>query len=241
MTSYLRKTCASFAVGLLVTGCAAAPEKPDSFAVPVQPTCFSLSEALEATEIKGLLKYEWRTRLERGAYVAVHESERGTYFRGPPGAVLIYQPTMLDKPSSPASHMTVNGGVFVPRDGSQPELYTYITDKSVDKVTPPAGASCATAVVVRDPVSKGVSVKDYAIFGGASGALGGLAAHDKAPNSSMRQTVGVGAAGGSAAMAIVGALINMDVGKIGSHSPTTDPKFNARLATLARTAAPFAQ
>jgi hypothetical protein len=240
MTLNLRKTCCVLA-GLLVTGCATQLEKPDSLAVPAQPTCFSLPEALEATEIKGLFKIEWRTRLERGAYVAVHENELGTYFRGPPGGVFIYQPTMLGKPSSPTTHMTVNGGVFVPRDGSQPQPYAYISDKSVEKVTPPVGASCATAVVVRDPVSKGVSVTDYAIFGGAAGARGGLAAHYAVPNSSMGQTVGVGAAGGSAAMAIVGALINMDVGKIGSHALTADPKFNAQLATVARTAAQLAQ
>jgi hypothetical protein len=53
--------------------------------------------------------------------------------------------------------------------------------------------------------------------------------------------VGVGAAGGAIGMAIVGALINMDLGKIGPHSPTIDPKFNAELAAVARTAAPLAQ
>jgi hypothetical protein len=240
MTS-LRKTYACLAAGLLVAGCAAPLEKPESIAVPAHPTCFSLREALEATELKGLFKIEWRTRLERGAYVAVHENERGTYFRGPPGAVFMYQPKMLDKPSGPLTHLTVNGGVFVPRDGSQPGVYAYITDQSVEKVTPPVGASCATAVVVRDPVSKGVSVKDYAIYGGAGGALGGVAAHAKVPGSSLGQTVGVGAAGGAIGMAIVGALINMDLGKIGPHSPTIDPKFNAELAAVARTAAPLAQ
>jgi len=241
MTSNVRKTCAFLAAGLLLSGCATSLQQPDSLTVPAQPTCFSLSEPIEATELKGLLKYEWRTRLERGAYVAVHENERGTYFRGPPGAVFIYQPTMLHKPSNPTTHMTGNGGVFVPRDGSQPVLYTYVTAESVEKVTPPAGASCATAIVVRDPVSKSVSVKDYAIAGGAGGALGGLAAHQKVPGSSMGQSVGVGAVGGSAAMAIVGAMINMDVGKIHDLPPTTDPKFNAQLATVARSAAALAQ
>lgn len=240
MTLTLRKTYVCIAVSLL-TGCATSLQKPDALATPAQPTCFSLAEALEATEIKGLLKYEWRTRLERGAYVAVHENERGTYFRGPPGGVFIYQPTMLEKPSGPLTHLTVNGGVFVPRDGSQPEVYAYITDKSVEKVTPPAGASCATAVVVRDPVSKGVSVQDYAIGGGLGGAAGGLVLREKYPHASLKQTVGVQAVGGAAAMAIVGAMINMDVGKIGNHAPTTDAKFNAELATITRTAAPLAQ
>ena len=240
MTSTLRKTCACLAVGLLLSGCATS-QKPESLAVPAQPTCFSLPEPLEATQIAGLLKIEWRTRLERGAYVAVHENERGTYFRGPPGGVFIYQPKMLDKPASFFTHVNVNGGVFVPRDGSQPEVYTYITDKSVEKVTPPEGASCATAVLARDPVSKGVSVRDYAIGGAAGGALGGLVAHTRLPNSSLGGTVGVGAAGGAIGMAIVGAMINMDMGKIGPHSPTIDPKFNAELATVVRTAAPLAQ
>jgi len=240
MTSTLRKTCACLALGLLLSGCATS-QKPESLAVPAQPTCFSLPEPLEATQIAGLLKIEWRTRLERGAYVAVHENERGTYFRGPPGGVFIYQPKMLDKPSGPFTHLTVNGGVFVPRDGSQPELYTYITDQSVDKVTPPVGASCATAVVVRDPVSKGVSVKDYAIFGGAAGTLAGVEVHNKMPNSSVSQTMAAGAAGGAAGMALIGAMINMEVGKIGAHSPKIDPTFNAQLATAARTAAPLAR
>jgi hypothetical protein len=240
MTSKLRKTCAALAVGLLVTGCATS-QKPDSLAVPAQPTCFSLLDPLEATELKGLLKIEWRTRLERGAYVAVHENERGTYFRGPPGGVFLYQPKMLEKPSSPFTHLTVNGGVFVPRDGSQPEVYVYMTDQSVEKVTPPVGASCATAVVVRDPVSKGVSVKDYVLLGGAAGALGGAAASINLPNSSVRKNVAAGAVGGAAAMGIVAAMVNMEVGRIGAHSPTIDPKFNADLATVTRTAAPLAQ
>lgn len=240
MTLPIRKTCLLLAAGLLLTGCASL-ENPQSLAVPAEPTCFSLAEALEAKEIKGLFKIEWRTRLERGAYVAVHENARGTYFRGPPGGLMIYQPTMLEKPSGPGTHMTVNGGVFVPRDGSQPEVYAYITDQSVEKSTPPEGASCATAVVVRDPVSKGVSVKDYTIYGGASGALAGVKVHNKYPNSSRGETIGVGAAGGAAAMAIVGAMINMEVGKIGDHAPKIDPKFNAELAAVARTAAPLAQ
>ena len=241
MTSTLRKTCACLALGLLLSGCATS-QKPESLAVPAQPTCFSLPEPLEATQIAGLLKIEWRTRLERGAYVAVHENERGTYFRGPPGGVFIYQPKMLDKPSGPFTHLTVNGGVFVPRDGSQPELYTYITDQSVDKVTPPVGASCATAVVSRDPLSKGaVSVKDYALAGGAAGLGGGIAAHNQVAGSSRAQTLGLGAAGGAATTAIIASMINMEVGKIGGHAPTIDPKFNAQLATAVRTAAPFAQ
>lgn len=241
MTSRLHKTCACLVVGFLVSGCATQLAAPEALATPANPTCFSLLEPLEATELKGLLKIEWRTRLERGAYVAVHEDTRGTYFRGPPGAMLIYQPKMLDKPSGPTSHMTVNGGVFVPHDGSQPVMYNYLTAQSVEKTTPPAGASCATAVIVRDPVSKGVSVKDYAVLGGAAGAQGGVAAHGATPGSSMKQTVGVGAVGGAAAMAIVGTLMNMDVGKIGAHAPTTDLKFNAELATAARSAAPLAQ
>lgn len=239
MTLSICRISLAAALCLLATGCATSLEKPETMAVPAQASCFSLAEPLEATEIRGLFKYEWRTRIERGAYVAAHENERGTYFRGPPGAIFIYQPTMLHKPSNPTTHMTVNGGVFVPRQGGQPELYTYITDQSVQKVTPPEGANCATAIVSRDPVSKGVSVKDYAILGGAAGARGGLTAHQAVPNSSMGQAVGVGAIGGSAAMAIVGALINMEVGKIGPHGPSADAKFNGQLATAARTAAPL--
>lgn len=241
MNLNLHKISACLVVSVLMAGCETAAVKPDTLATPAVAACFTIAEPIESTQIVGLLKYEWRTRLERGAYVAIHEDARDTYFRGPPGALLIYQPSQMHKPSSLFTHITVNGGVFVPRDGSQPEIYNYFTQQSVEKVTPPVGASCANAVVVRDPQSKGVSVKEYALGGGLGGAAGGAAAYAKAPGAGLGQTVGVGAAGGAIGMAVVGAIINHDMGKIAPHAPSTDAKFNAQLAALAKTAQPLPQ
>ena len=150
---YVTATAALFAAYLL-TGCGSAPVKPETLAVPVKSRCFSLPSALEGVEIRGLMRFVWHTRLERGAYISVHENAQGTYFRGPPGGVRVYQPTMLHKPAGLGTHITYDGGVFVPRDGTQPLLYTYFSLEPVPFIVPPEGASCDSAVLVRNPEGK---------------------------------------------------------------------------------------
>ena len=224
---------------LTIGGCAAPLVTPEALSVPAVPLCFTLTEALEGKSAPlGLVNEQVMVRLERGAYVAVRENERGTYFRGPPGGIQFYNADPKQR-IVPATLLTHDGGVFLPRDGSPAEPFIYIAHGSVPPVVPPVGASCATAAVVRDPASKEVRILDYAIVGGAAGATGGLAVYGaKSGSVGLGKSVGVGAASGLAAGAVIGAILQWESGKIKQHPPYPDPAFNARLAEAKREAQP---
>lgn len=228
------------AVGLL-SGCASSLVKPESMAIPAKLTCFLLPVPLESTEKRGLLDIVWNTRLERGPYVSAHEDARGTYFRGPPGTVHVYQPEHIDKPPSVLTGMHYDGGIYVPRDGSQPALYTYFSAQSMPVVVPPKEADCTNAVVVRDPGGTGISVTGYAIGGGIGGAAGGLMgrAASGGKNFSYGQSAGLGAVGGLIGMGLVAVMVNLDVGKIGVFAPNTDVDFNVHLSAAANGVLPL--
>lgn len=219
----------------LLSGCGTAPVKPESMAVPAKLSCFTLPVPLMASAPKGIFNIVWNTRLERGAYVSAHENANGTYFRGPPGAVHIFRPDMIDTPPSVLTQIRYNGGIFVPRDGSQPSVYTYFSAESIPAVVPPAGANCTNAEVVRDPAGTGVSVAAYALGGGVGGAAGGLVARAGSGSSSYSygQSAGLGAVGGAIGMGLAAAFVNLDVGKIVSYAPHTDIDFNVHLVAAA--------
>jgi hypothetical protein len=233
--------CSAMVAVSLLSGCASHLVKPESMAVPAKLTCFLLPVPVESTEKRGLLDVVWNTRLERGPYVSAHEDSRGTYFRGPPGAVRVYQPELADKPPSVLTGMRYNGGIFVPRDGSQPVLYTYFSAQSMPAAAPPKGADCTNAVVVRDPGGEGISVTAYAVGGGVGGAAGGLVgrAASGGSNYSFGQSAGLGAVGGAIGMGLVALMVNLEVGKIGLMAPNTDVDFNVHLSAAANGVEPL--
>lgn len=211
--------CSAIVAVSLLSGCASRPVKPESMAVPAKLTCFVLPVALVASEKRGIFNIVWNLRLERGPYVSTHEDSRGTYFRGPPGTVNLYQSGAM-----PGTYF--NGGIFVPRDGSQPSVYTYLSAQSVPAGAPPKAADCTNAVVVRDPVGTGagISVMSYTIGGGIGGAAG---------------AGGIGAVGGAIGMGLVAMLANLDVGKIEVSAPNGDVDFNIHLSAAANGVAPL--
>ena len=229
----MKALCAAAAMasgGFLLSGCATLVE-PETLRVPSQLTCFELPEPLSKTTVAGLLSVTWVTRLERGPYVAEREDATGTFYRAPPGGVAIGRPDMADKPANLLTHMTYDGGIWIPRDPSQPpHLYTYFSADATPASVPPADASCANTGVVRDPKTHGVSALKYGAAFGAAGAAGGLAARvTGATNMGYGKAAVTGGAGGAIAGVIVAGFINMDVGKIQHRPPETDATFVAAI------------
>ena len=221
-------------VAALASGCVAPLVAPESMSIPATPACFTLTESLEGKSAPlGLFNEHVLVRLERGAYIAVRENDRGIFFRGPPGGIQFYAADPTKRVVKPGL-FTFDGGVFIPRDGSAVEPFNYISDP-VPPVVPPSGASCATATVVRDPVSQEVRVSDFAIAGGVGGAAGGLAARAAMSSSAgYGKSLAMGAAGGLAAGAVVGAILKWESGKIKRHPPYSDTGFNEKLAKAQR-------
>lgn len=233
---------AMVASALLLSACGTPLVKPADMAVPAQASCFTLAEPLQGVEVRGLFKLVWTLRLERGPYISVHEDANGTYFRAPPGGMHQSTPEGRAATYANISNMTFDGGVYVPRDPALPvKTYAYMTLDPVPPVVPAPDVTCATAAIVRNPVTKGLDVASYAIVGGAAGAAGGLAARAAAPNSSVSygKAAGVGAAGGAIAMVLVAAIINNDLGKVSSNAVHPDAEFTAKLTKVARGAAPI--
>lgn len=223
------------ASAVLLSGCHAPLIKPAELTVPLQASCFTLSEPLEGVQIRGLMKFVWTLRLERGPYIAVHEDANGTYFRAPPGGIYRWIPQGKAAGFANLENMTFDGGVYVPRDPARPvNTYIYMSTVSVPPVVPAPDLTCGSAAIVRDPVTKGVKVASYAAVGAAAGIAG-------AYNSGVGygKAAGVGVAGGAIGMALVSTIINMDVGKIEQFEVHPDAAFTAKLTKAAREAAPI--
>ena len=242
-TSGCRAPGAGSAIALAVlalAGCAT-PTAPDDLKVPAQLTCFELAAPAAYLEERGLLKYTWETRLERGPYVAEREDAGGTFYRAPPGGVSYARQDALSMPANLLTHMTYDGGVWIPRDpAGRPHLYYYFTTQAVPPVVPPEGASCAAVEVARNPTTHGVDTVAYGVAGGVGGATGGLIARGTgATGMSYGKAAGTGAAGGVIGGVLVAALINMDVGKIVQRAPDQNADFVKAIQDAAAHASPL--
>lgn len=224
---------------VLATGCASSVA-PTALQRPQQPTCFELATPVAYLKTQGLLKWVWETRLERGPYVAEREDAQGTYFRGPPGGVSYARPDQLNEKSSLFTHITYDGGIWVPRDAAgTPRIYTYFTTQAVPPVVPPATATCATVQLTRDAREQGIDAIGYGatVETGVTQALAAQTAGTM--KVSTGQAAGAGAAGGVIGGLIVASIINSDVGKIQLQEPEKNAEFNEVLRAAAAKAVPL--
>ncbi|OWQ43760.1 hypothetical protein CDL60_28535 [Roseateles noduli] len=182
-------------------------------------------------EERGLFKYVWETRVERGPYVAEREDAAGTYFRGPQGGVSYARQDALKEPAGLLTHITYNGGIWVPRDpAGTPRLYTYFTTQAVPPVVPPDTATCATVQLVRDPKGQGVDAVTYTTVGVDAGLNSAFAMQNAgAVPMSTGQAAGAGVAGGIIGGLIISSIINNDIGKITLQMPEKNVAFNDAL------------
>lgn len=227
--------------GFVLGGCAT-PIDPKEMKAPGQVSCIEVPKGVEAHEIRGLLSVHWTIRVSPGPYISEYEDAQGTYYRAPPGGIYYVRDGTEDKPEALFTHMTHDGGIWMPHDAAKPpHLYQYFSTRSAPVVPLPDGLSCANAVYVRDPDSKGVDTVVLATSFTAGGAAGGMLARAAVPNSSLSygQAAGAGAAGGLIAGLIISSIINEDVGKIVHGSESTDPAFVAALQRLGKSAVPL--
>lgn len=222
---------------LMLSGCASGLIKPAELSVPTQLSCIYVAEDLAHTDVKGLLKITWDTRLARGPYISERESAEGTYYRGSPGVFSVSNPEMVNKPAGLFTHMTYDGGIFVPRDpAAAPQVYTYVANEPTAAVPYPATANCDNTNVVRDPVTKLINVTQFAAGMGAAT----LVATGAGPSGYNRKAMVGGAVAGAATGFIIASMINYDVGKIVHHPASTNVEFNEKLGKAAHTVAPIA-
>jgi len=222
--------CFPLAACALLAGCADNLVVPDKLAAPAAPTCIQLPETVVATDQLGLLKTVMQTHLEHGPYISEKEDALGTYYRGPKGAVSMHYP---NNPGSKAGH--VDGGFFVPKDPQKlPSVYLYTTMDGVEPEVPGPGVSCANYGYIKDPVTQKLSIGMMA----AAGGLGGATGRALVPHSSV--SYGQAAAGGAIAGALVGYLVNMDMGKIKQMDNIKDPVALGKLRELSAQAVPVA-
>lgn len=220
--------CLPLAACALLAGCAENLVAPDKLAAPAALTCIQLPEEVIATDHLGLMKTLMQTHLERGPYVSEKEDALGTYYRGPKGAVSMHWP---DNPSSKPGH--VDGGFFIPKDPQKlPSVYFYTSMDTVEPEVPGPEVSCANVGYIKDPVTQKLSVGWMA----AAGGLGGAAGRAAVPRSSV--SYGQAAAGGAIAGALVGYLVNMDMGKIKQYDSVKDPVALGKLRELSAQAVP---
>lgn len=221
--------CFLLSSALVLSGCAT---DPASLATPKEISCIHLKEPIVSTGRYGI-GVQWTTRLERGPYWSEKLDEKGTYFRGPPGAVAVYGENGSPFPGQGA---TSDGGFYVPMNATEPiTTYRYFTVEAAPTQVPAADADCSSVSLTRDPVTHKLDVATMAAAGGVGGAIGGLAGRSVNSNSGMSygQAAGVGLAGGLIAGALIAAMINADIGKIVGGLEIKDPEVMDRLRAAA--------
>jgi hypothetical protein len=233
--------------GCVVAASALAPSAnasaiaPKELAVPARLTCFDLAEPASYREVQGLLRYEWEMRLERGPYVAEREDAGGTYYRAPPGGLSRARSDVPATPPGVGSHMTWDGGLWIPRDPAvPPHQYFYFTTAAVPPVVPPPESNCSNVSVLRDPTTQGVSTITYDIDGAVTGITAGVVARSAgATGVSYGKAATTGAVGGALGGTLAAAIVNMDVGKIVPRDPDKNAEFVAKIRAAAARAVPL--
>jgi hypothetical protein len=236
LRNHVRGVIAAICAVFELAGCATAI-KPDDLKRPVQVTCITIPPGTEAHESRGLQNAAWTTRLSPGPYIAEYGDAEGMFYRAPPGGIYVGRDDMADRPSNLLTHMTYDGGIWVPHDGAvAPHLYIYFSTKSAEMIPLPAEASCSNAVLIRGVDAKGVSVVAFTGAGAIGGTAGGLIGRSINHSSpyGYGQAAGVGLAAGAIGGLIISELIDMDVGKIVHQPVSTDPKFVRAIADAAQ-------
>lgn len=209
-----------------LVACSSTAIKPDSLNPPNEPSCILLTEAISYSEVKGYMDIQWEYKLERGPYIAEKEDKEGVYFRAPPGGVFLGRPDKKDEPPSLVTHVTRDGGFFIPHDKSkQPRLYRYFSMDEAKVIIPSTEINCSSFAYSKDPNTSKISIGAFAI----DGAAGGVTGRGMVPNSQMGY--GQTAAAGAISGVIVAAIINADVGKI-IHWDIADTSFASKLREL---------
>lgn len=217
------------ALAAVTAGCGISP---DSLSVPPEMTCIHLKEAISFTGRYGFSNTPLTTRLERGAYWSEKMDKTGTYYRAPPGGLSIRNEKGAGIPGTGA---TMDCGFYVPNDEKMPiEIYRYFSTTDAPVEVPPPEADCSTVAYTKDPATTKVSLVNFALGGGASGAAGGVMARGIAQNSNLSygQSAGVGAAGGAIGGLVVASMINAGAGNIVHDNPIQDPAFVEKLRAL---------
>lgn len=210
-------------------GCATNPEKLQT---PLEPTCVYIKEPLETTGYYGLLKVEWTTRLERGPYWSEKMDDKGIFFRGPPGSVLIRNSAFS---SIPGQNVVSDGGFYLPNNiNENVKIYRYLTMSDVPIEVPPENTTCSTLAYAKQPKSNKISVMSFAVGGAAAGATSAIVGRNFSNTSNLNygQTIGTGMVGGAIGGLVISALINSEMGKIDYGQPIKDQRFIEKLREL---------
>ncbi|XDF35251.1 hypothetical protein RBH89_24105 [Paracidovorax avenae] len=131
-----------------------------------------------------------------GRYVAENENDLGTFYRGPKGARFMFTTKTDDMwKKSPPSIMRLEGGIWVPKVGEMPRIYTYRD---------------STALSRRVFLEDSAQPQQHAIFQNADPAASGgaNAVNDLAINAVIANPSGAGVVGGAVAGALVNGIVS---------------------------------
>jgi hypothetical protein len=195
-------------------------------------TCVHLKEPMLENSTHGLASIPWETRLERGPYVSEREDTKGTYFRGPAGAVRMQ---VVGRPPIPGVASIMDGGFYIPNNPKDaPKVYYYFTTADVPARVPPEELDCSGVGYIADAAGTKLDVVPIAVGMTIGGAAGGVAGRAMAGGGmGYGEAAGAGAAGGLIGGLIVVGIVNADVGNIHFAWDLQDPAFIARLNDLA--------
>jgi hypothetical protein len=215
---------------LILTGCAAPAIDPSALSVPKQAACVRLDEPLIVSALYGPFSVQWTTRLERGLYWSERVDKSGTYYRAPTGGVSVVG---KDGKGFPGQPTTMNGGFYVPHNGSDPiYLYWYFSTAVVDPVVPSVEENCSAFRLTRDASTPNAIPVPAAMDDASVDAIGQRTTQPLA-GSGPRQTAVAGAVGGALGVGIVDAMIRAGIGKISIVlPPVKDSVFLGKLRTL---------
>jgi hypothetical protein len=121
--SVARTACAAALAVMAVGGCGTAPS---SLRPMAEPASLQLKSPVTWTLTRNF--HELHESLIAGTYVAVGESERGTYYTGP--APCLVEASMLKDRPSGWGGFARNCGIFKPRSASEAPTVFYVQDGS---------------------------------------------------------------------------------------------------------------
>ena len=222
---------ASASLTILISGCSTHGVKPTDLRVPERLSCIQVAQPLQASELRGPFKAVWETRLANGPYISEREDERGTFYRGPPGAYsLAGDPKKADGSNTVAQ--VLDGGIYVPRDSTAPPiLYVYYSMEKAEVFPVPMGTDCSSGDYVRAALG-GKLHKIASVSGKADSGEQARAIAER--NMNNNNVSGSSLVGGAVGSAIVAAAISKDLGNIVLIHTPADPGFAGALKALTR-------
>ena len=206
---------------------------PKKLQTPAELTCLDLKEPLQELEHVGFMKIPWITRLERGPYVSEKMDANGTYYRAPPGGILLSGGYEQLKPGNGRDY---DGGVYIPNNPGDPiHIYLYASMTAPKPEVPPSDVNCSNTGFVKDPVTAKISLVAFGTggaIGGASGAVIGRSLFKSSLGVASTAAAAAGAAGGLIAGVFIAYMVNRDMGKIIQQPVVKDPRFEESVRTL---------